>query len=160
MPSCVVIWVFSSMWPFGLTISNKDFSPSSNVCLIIQSLPPTIYPKRLFPKNPHQNPHHHNNNLKEYYEINCRWIVPSIWIFFPHMLILLQKCISNHETKQSSKFQSNPSPNGFTIDVWNIYKLLTFNSLFLTFFSFSFFNLILHKFCSVLICDILAIGLF
>ena len=40
--------------------------------------------------------------------------------FFPNMLIFLQKCISNHETKQSSKFQSDPSPNCFTINVWNI----------------------------------------
>ena len=42
------------------------------------------------------------------------------WDFFPHMLIFLQKCISNHEAKQSSKFQSDPSPNYFTIDVWKI----------------------------------------
>ena len=48
-----------------------------------------------------------------------RWIAPSIGIFSPHMLIFLQICISNHETKQSSKFQTDPSPN-CTIDVWNI----------------------------------------
>ena len=40
--------------------------------------------------------------------------------FFPHMLIFLRKCFSNHETKQASKFQSDPSSNCFTIDVWNI----------------------------------------
>ena len=30
---------------------------------------------------------------------------------FPHILICLQKCIFNHETKQASKFQSDPSSN-------------------------------------------------
>ena len=39
------------------------------------------------------------------------------------------------------------------------YKLLTYNSLFLTFL-FIFLYLILHEFCDVLICDILGIGLF
>ena len=43
--------------------------------------------------------------------------------------------MSTHETKQSSKFKSDPSPNCFTIDVRNINA---FNSLFLTFFSFFF----------------------
>ena len=33
--------------------------------------------------------------------------------FFPNMLIFLQKYISNHETKQSSKFQSDLSLNEF-----------------------------------------------
>ena len=69
--------------------------------------------------------------------------------FFPHMLILLHKCISNHETKQASKFQSDPSSNCFTIDVWIIFLL-----------SYCFFlYLILRKFCSDLTCDILGIGL-
>ena len=49
-----------------------------------------------------------------------RWSTPSIRIFPPHMLIWLRRCISNHETKQASKFQSDPCPNCFTIDVWNI----------------------------------------
>ena len=41
--------------------------------------------------------------------------------FFPtHADLFLQKCISNHETKQASKFQNDPSSNCFTIDVWNI----------------------------------------
>ena len=46
--------------------------------------------------------------LKEYYEIVGESCPLSAF---------LQKCISNHETKQSSKFQSDPSPNCFTIDV-------------------------------------------
>ena len=38
--------------------------------------------------------------------------------FFPQMLIFfLQKCISHHDTKQYSKFQSDPISNCFTIDV-------------------------------------------
>ena len=32
----------------------------------------------------------------------------------------LRKCISNHETKQASKYQSDPSSICFTIDVWII----------------------------------------
>ena len=36
------------------------------------------------------------------------------------LIYFLQKCISNHETKQASKFQSDPTSNCFTIDVWNI----------------------------------------
>ena len=55
--------------------------------------------------------------LKEYYEIvdEAR---PLSGFFSPHMLILLRKCISNHEpNKQASKFQSDPSSNCFTIDV-------------------------------------------
>ena len=54
--------------------------------------------------------------LKECYEIvgESR---PFNRHFFPHMQIFLQKCISTHETKQSSKFLSDPSPNCFTIDV-------------------------------------------
>ena len=53
--------------------------------------------------------------LKEYYEIvNEARILSG---FSPQMLICLQKCISNHETKQSSKFQSDTSSNCFTIDV-------------------------------------------
>ena len=40
--------------------------------------------------------------------------------FFPTHAFLLRKCTSNHETKQTSQFQSDPSPNCFTIDVWNI----------------------------------------
>ena len=57
--------------------------------------------------------------------------------FFPHMLIFLQKCISDHETKQASKFQSDPSSNCFTIDVWKIKCCKsTFNFLFSFFISF------------------------
>ena len=33
---------------------------------------------------------------------------------------VLRKCISNHETKQASKFQCDPSSNCFTIDFWKI----------------------------------------
>ena len=54
-----------------------------------------------------------------------------------------------------TKFQSDPSSNCFTIDVW---KINCYNSLFLTFLLF-FLYLILQKFCSVLTCDILGIGL-
>ena len=39
---------------------------------------------------------------------NCRWSTPSIRICSQ---FLLRECISNHETKQASKFQSDPSPN-------------------------------------------------
>ena len=42
-----------------------------------------------------------------------RWSTPSIRIF-------LRKCIFNHETKQASKSQSDPSTNCFKIDIWNI----------------------------------------
>ena len=59
--------------------------------------------------------------------------------------------------KQASKFQSDPRSNCFTIDIWIIN--IEFDSLFLT-FSFNLLYLILHKFCSVLTCDILVIGLF
>ena len=67
------------------------------------------------------------------------------------------ECISNHETKQTSKFQSDPSCNCFTIDVLNINGWLS-----TVYFLLSYFLLyrILHKFCSVLRCDILGIGLF
>ena len=64
-----------------------------------------------------------------------RWIAPSIGIFPPHMLICLQKCISNHETKQSFKIQSDPSPNCFTIDVWNV--LSYFFYFFISFYTSS-----------------------
>ena len=52
-------------------------------------------------------------NLKEYYEI-VNGTPPSIKIL-PYMQIVLQKCIYAQETKQSSKFQSDPSSNCFTI---------------------------------------------
>ena len=54
-------------------------------------------------------------DFKEYYEIVNG--SPPIGIFLLHMHIILQKCISDHETKQSSKFQSDPSSNCFTIDI-------------------------------------------
>ena len=64
-------------------------------------------------------------HLKEYDEIvNEARPISSV---SPQMLIFLQKCISNHEAKQSSKFQSDPSSNCFTIDVWkksNLTKVL------------------------------------
>ena len=79
--------------------------------------------------------------LKEYYEIvdEAR---PLSGFVSPHMLIFLQKCISNHETnKQASKFQNDPSSNCFTIDVWNINCWLSTVSslLFLTFLLVFFF---------------------
>ena len=49
------------------------------------------------------------SNLKEYYEVvdEAR---PLSGIFPTHADFFLRKCISNHETKQASKFQSDPSP--------------------------------------------------
>ena len=78
--------------------------------------------------------------------------------FFPHMLICIQKCISNHVSKQSSKFQSGPSYmyNCFTIDVWKINFCM--QQFFLSFFLIVIY-LIWHIFWSVLTCDILRIGL-
>ena len=51
--------------------------------------------------------------LKEYYEIVDEARLLSGFVS-PHMLISLQKCISYHETKQASKFQSDLSSNCFT----------------------------------------------
>ena len=56
-----------------------------------------------------------NKKLKEYYEI-VNEDRPLAGLF-PTDADFLQKCISNHESKQSSKFQSDPSSNCFTIDV-------------------------------------------
>ena len=53
--------------------------------------------------------------LKEYYEIVGE--SRPLSVFSPTHAFFLQKCISTHETKQSSKFLSDPSPNCFTIDV-------------------------------------------
>ena len=47
--------------------------------------------------------------LKEYYEIVDE--ARPLSGFCPHMLIFLRKCISNHETNQASKFQSDLSFN-------------------------------------------------
>ena len=55
-------------------------------------------------------------DLKEYYEI-VNEARPLSGFFPTDADFLLQKCIFNYETKQSSKFQSDPSSNGFTIDV-------------------------------------------
>ena len=58
--------------------------------------------------------------LKEYYEIvdEAR---PLSGFFLTHAdfftACLIMKCMPNHETKQASKFQSDPSSNCFTIDV-------------------------------------------
>ena len=67
--------------------------------------------------------------------------------------MFLQKCISYHKTKQSSKFQSDLSSNCFTIDVWKIIVVKIIIN------SYCYLYLILHKFCSVLTCDILGICL-
>ena len=53
--------------------------------------------------------------LKEYYEIVDE--ARPLLGFHPTHPDFLQKCISNHETKQAYKFQSDPSSNCFTIDV-------------------------------------------
>ena len=47
--------------------------------------------------------------LKEYYEIVDE--ARPLSGFVPTDADLFRKCISNHETKQSSKFQSDPSSN-------------------------------------------------
>ena len=57
----------------------------------------------------------HNWALTEYYEIVGE--SRPLSAFFPTHSEFFQKCISTHETKQSSKFLSDPSPNCFTIDV-------------------------------------------
>ena len=81
-----------------------------------------------------------------------KWIAPLSG-FFPTHADLFTAMHSNHETKQSFKFQSDPSPYCFTIDVWK-------NCLFLTFILVLLY-LILHvEVCRVLICGILGIGLF
>ena len=80
------------------------------------------------------------------YGLRFRALYPD---FVRHMLICLQKCISNHEAKQSSKFQSDPSPI--------IASQLQFISYFLIFLFVSHLKKVLD---SVLICDILGIGLF
>ena len=55
-------------------------------------------------------------NLKEYYEIVDE--ARPLSGFFPtHADFITEMHISNHETKQASKFQSDPSPSCFTIDV-------------------------------------------
>ena len=54
-------------------------------------------------------------DLKEYYEIVGE--SRPLSGFFPHMLICLQMCISNHETKQSSKFQSDPIASQSTFEI-------------------------------------------
>ena len=46
------------------------------------------------------------------------WIAPSIGIFSHTCWFFYRN--ANHETKQTSKFQSDPNYNCFTIDVWNI----------------------------------------
>ena len=72
---------------------------------------------------------------------------PQSGFFFPHMLILLRKCISNHETKQASKFQRDPSPNCFTIDAWNIN---CWYQQFISYFLIVFLYRILRHFTQVL----------
>ena len=59
-------------------------------------------------------------------------------------------CISNQGTKQSFKFQRDPSFNCFTI--------VEFIILFPYFTLLLFLYLILHKCCTVLTCDMLGIG--
>ena len=56
------------------------------------------------------------SSLKEYYEI-VRESRPLSAFIPTHADLFTEMYFSNHETKQSSKFQSDPSPNCFTIDV-------------------------------------------
>ena len=53
--------------------------------------------------------------LKEYSEIVDE--ARPLSGFFPTHANFFTEMHSNHETKQASKFQSDPSPNCFTIDV-------------------------------------------
>ena len=55
-----------------------------------------------------QSPNHMLVHLKEYYEIVDE--ARPLSGFFPTHADFLRKCISNHETKQASEFQSDPSP--------------------------------------------------
>ena len=57
----------------------------------------------------------HVTKLKEYYEIVDE--ARPLSGFFPTHADFVTVCISNHETKQASKFQSDPSPNCFTIEI-------------------------------------------
>ena len=80
------------------------------------------------------------------------WMKPALYQdLLPHMLILLQKCISNHETISNA-----PS---FRVIRALIASQSTFEiySLFLTFLYCCFLYLILHTLCSVLTCNILTI---
>ena len=56
----------------------------------------------------------HETLLKEYYEIVGE--SRPLSAFFPKHADFVTE-MHNHETKQSSKFQSDPSPYSFTIDV-------------------------------------------
>ena len=60
-------------------------------------------------------------------------------------------------SQQSAKYQSDPSSNCFKIDVWKINCCM---QQFIFLLSYCYLYLILHKFWSVLICDILGIGFF
>ena len=86
--------------------------------------------------------------LKEYYEIVNE--ARPLSGFFP-------TDTDTDETKQASKFQNDPSSKCFTIDFW---KINCWIQHFISYFLTVFLYLILHKFCSVLTCDILGIGLF
>ena len=94
-----------------------------------------------------------NHGTKSQLSHSCLiWFKEILWLrsskkpalyqdFFPTHADFLRKCISNHdETKQSSKFQSDPSPNCFTINIWNkncwlstVYFLLSYCFLYLIF---------------------------
>ena len=92
--------------------------------------------------------------LKEYYVIIGE--SHPLSGFFSHTCwLFLQKCIANHETKQASKFQSDPSSNCFTIDVWTIkcYKSTFYFLLF--FFFFFFFFCISFYTSSVVFCHVI-----
>ena len=59
---------------------------------------------------------HNSVGLKEDYEIVGESSNPSG--YFPtHSDFFLQKCISNHQTKQSSKFQSDLSDSQSTFEI-------------------------------------------
>ena len=136
--SLFYIWCFDNLFWQQNNLSKWPFSVSqcSRFCKSI-TLYSVIY---------------NHYQLKEYYVIVGE--SRPLSAFFPQTCwFFSQKCISNHETKQSSKFQSDPSLK---------YKLLTSTVYFLSFLLFFPPNLylILPKFWSVLTCDILGIGLF
>ena len=69
---------------------------------------------------------------------------PALYRLYPTNADLFTECIPNHETKQTSKFKSDPSSNCFTIE-------------FIFLLSYCYLYLILHKVWSVLGIDLLCV---
>ena len=64
--------------------------------------------------------------LKEYYEIVDE--ARPLSRFFPTHADFFTECIFNHETKQASMFQSDPSSNSFTIDFLFVFCISFYTS--------------------------------